>query len=151
MIIEEEGDEEEEGDDSQAKKQRVVVKKAQKKPPKTNTKGARNATLARELSMTTAVVGGSHEVVDMNVLHKMNNPEQHHPDGSEESHSPNTSERERNHDGEEEESGSFMTEKAIQDEVNRLVALKLDSITESLMAKVETQLLVLLKRASEKK
>ena len=47
--------------------------------------------------------------------------------------------------------GSFMTEKSIQDEVNRLVALKLDSITESLMAKVEMQLLVLLKKAAEPK
>ena len=44
-----------------------------------------------------------------------------------------------------------MTEKSIQDEVNRLVALKLDSITESLMAKVEMQLLVLLKKAAEPK
>ena len=57
--------------------------------------------------MTTAVVGGNHQEVDMSVLHKINNPEQHHPEGSGggEPHSPDTSERERDRSAGEEESG----------------------------------------------
>ena len=85
----------------------------------------------------------------MHVLHKINNPEMHHP-GENADSSPDRSGQEKGH-SEEGKSGTLMTEKSIQDEVNRLVALKLESITESLMAKVEIQLLVLLKKATANK
>ncbi|GMH52259.1 hypothetical protein TL16_g01193 [Triparma laevis f. inornata] len=97
----------------------------------------------RQLSMTTANVSGTHKVVDSATLHKINSGEDDHKEAEGEGEGDSMGCGDSG-------GGKYLAdEKALQEEVNRLVAEKLEVLTDSIMTTVEANMMIMLEKASK--
>ncbi|GMH54890.1 hypothetical protein TrST_g3700 [Triparma strigata] len=94
----------------------------------------------RQLSMTTANVGGTHNVVDAATLQKINSGNDDHKEVEEESNDSKSGSS---------EAANMIDEEALQEEVNRLVADKLGALTDSIMTTVEANMMEMLEKAMQ--